>query len=78
MNFTCMVPLGTVKLLSQGMGESPGKQLPETDDRGQEFTRDSPHTEGQQIDCTRRSHGINVLLPNVLYNFYKIYKCLLQ
>lgn len=47
-----------VKLLFRALGRSSGKPLPEAEGRGQQFPMDSPHTEGQQNDCTPRSHGI--------------------
>ena len=31
--------------------------------------RTSPYTEGQKIDCSRRSHGMSFLSLNLLYNF---------
>ena len=32
--------------------------LPEAEDRGQQIHRAPPHTEGQLIDCSPRTHGI--------------------
>ena len=61
----------TIKLLSLGKGRSSGKLLPKAKGWGQQFSRASPNTEGQLIDCFLRIHGISVLLPNLLYNFYK-------
>ena len=47
---------------------SPGKLLPEAEGRGQPFFKASPHT---KIKFSTRSHRIRVLLPYLLYNFYK-------
>ena len=53
-----MTSKGVVKLLFRALGRSSEKLLPEVEGRGQQFPMDSPHTEGQQNDCTPRSHGI--------------------
>ena len=62
---------GKVRLLSLGIGRSTRKLLPEAEGQVQQYPRASPHTEGQLIDCYPRSHGISVLWPNPLLNFYK-------
>ena len=58
-NTYCMASRETVTLLSRGMGRSPWKRLP----------RLLPIPKDNMIDCSPRSHGISVLLSNLLYIF---------
>ena len=50
-----------------------GKLLPEAKGRGQQFHMASPIIEEQLIYFSPRSHGISILLPNILYQFYETF-----
>ena len=39
--------------------------------RGEALGNCGPRPKGQLMDCSPINHGISVLLPNLLYNFYK-------
>ena len=45
---------GQIKTVVQRYREKPWETI------RRQFPRTSPHTEGQQIDCSPRSHGISV------------------
>ena len=66
-----MASRGTGKLLYRGKGRRSGKLLPKDEGQSQKFHRASLLTEGQLIDCSRSSHRISVLLPNILYTVYE-------
>ena len=61
-------PLNSIHLL-HGFDGAQSKCCPKV--RGEALRNCCPRPKGQLIDCSPRSQGISVLLPNLLYNFYK-------